>query len=69
MTVTTLSMPGRTLFEFEHDFYRESFRHFIADEVAPYYDAWEAAQIVPRELFTKMANEIMKELIGKSMGL
>ena len=45
----------RAIFEPEHDDYRESFEKFIAAEVAPNFDEWEAAQIVPRELFTKMA--------------
>jgi acyl-CoA dehydrogenase len=46
----------RTLFEPEHDDYRESFQRFIAAEVAPRYADWESARIVPRELFTKMAS-------------
>jgi alkylation response protein AidB-like acyl-CoA dehydrogenase len=42
----------RALFEPEHDDYRESFRRFLAKEVAPHHDAWERDGLVPRELFT-----------------
>jgi alkylation response protein AidB-like acyl-CoA dehydrogenase len=41
----------RTLFEPEHDDYRESFRRFVAKEVAPHTAQWERDGIVPRELF------------------
>jgi alkylation response protein AidB-like acyl-CoA dehydrogenase len=47
--------PRRALFDHEHEDYRESFRKFIAAEVAPHYDEWERDQLVARELFTKMA--------------
>jgi alkylation response protein AidB-like acyl-CoA dehydrogenase len=47
--------PRRELFDHEHEDYRESFRKFIAAEVAPHYDEWERDQLVARELFTKMA--------------
>ena len=55
MTATATPASGRTIFEPEHDDYRESFRKFIAAEVAPNAAQWEKDQIVPRELFTKMA--------------
>ncbi len=41
----------RTLFEPEHDDYRESFRRFLEKEVVPNNDAWEREGIVPRELY------------------
>jgi alkylation response protein AidB-like acyl-CoA dehydrogenase len=41
----------RTLFEPEHDDFRESFRRFVTNEVVPHYDQWEQDGIVPRELF------------------
>ncbi|GAA3311418.1 acyl-CoA dehydrogenase family protein [Streptomyces cinereospinus] len=44
----------RILFDPEHDLYRESVRAFLAKEAVPHYPAWEAAGIVPRELFTKL---------------
>ncbi len=41
----------RTLFEDDHDAFRESFRKFLDAEVVPYQDQWDTAGIVPRELF------------------
>ena len=41
----------RALFEPEHEDFRQSFRRFVAKEVAPHHDAWERDGIVPRELF------------------
>ncbi len=45
----------RTIFETEHDDYRESFRRFLEKEVVPEYPQWERDHIVPRSLFTKCA--------------
>ena len=45
----------RTLFTEEQDAYRDSFRRFLEAEVAPHYDEWERAGIVPRELYAKAA--------------
>ncbi|MCW2928693.1 MAG: Long-chain-acyl-CoA dehydrogenase [Thermoleophilia bacterium] len=45
----------RTTFEPEHQSFRESVRRFFAEEVVPHHEEWEAAGIVPRELFTKAA--------------
>jgi alkylation response protein AidB-like acyl-CoA dehydrogenase len=42
----------RTLYEEEHEAFREAFRKFLEAEVVPFQDAWEQAGIVPRELFT-----------------
>ena len=42
----------RTLFDADHEAFRESFRAFLDKEVVPHLDEWEAAGIVPRELFT-----------------
>ncbi len=55
MASTTLNAPRAGLFEDEHEAYRESFRRFIDAEIRPHHAEWEKAQIVPRELFTKMA--------------
>ena len=43
----------RTLFEADHEMFRESVRAFIAKEVAPHHDEWERAGIVDRSMFTK----------------
>jgi len=43
----------RTLFDADHDMFRESVRGFIAKEVAPHHEEWERAGIVDRSMFTK----------------
>jgi long-chain-acyl-CoA dehydrogenase len=52
MAVTGIEPPAG-LYEHEHELFRESFRAFLAQEVAPYAEAWERDGIVPRELFLK----------------
>jgi alkylation response protein AidB-like acyl-CoA dehydrogenase len=41
----------RTLFDDEHDLFRDSVRRFIATEVAPHNERWERAGVVDRSLF------------------
>jgi alkylation response protein AidB-like acyl-CoA dehydrogenase len=41
----------RTLFDDDHELFRDSVRRFIAAEVAPRNEAWERAGIVERDLF------------------
>jgi alkylation response protein AidB-like acyl-CoA dehydrogenase len=41
----------RTLFDDDHELFRDSVRRFIASEVAPRNEAWERAGIVERDLF------------------
>jgi alkylation response protein AidB-like acyl-CoA dehydrogenase len=43
----------RTLYEDEHEQFRESFRRFLAEEVAPHYLTWEREGVVPRDVFRK----------------
>lgn len=45
----------RDLFTDEHDDFRESVRRFVEKEVTPHVASWEAAGIVPKELFLKTA--------------
>ncbi|HWU31980.1 MAG TPA: acyl-CoA dehydrogenase family protein [Marmoricola sp.] len=45
----------RTVFDSDHEDFRKTLRAFIESEVVPYHDEWFAAGIVPRELYTKMA--------------
>ncbi|MET9214674.1 MULTISPECIES: acyl-CoA dehydrogenase family protein [unclassified Nocardia] len=45
----------REIFEPEHDAYRDSVRQFLAKHVVPGYPEWEKAGIVPRSLFTDIA--------------
>jgi alkylation response protein AidB-like acyl-CoA dehydrogenase len=49
----------RTIFEPEHDDYRESVRRFLAEEVVPHHERWEQEGVVPRELFRKAAEKGM----------
>jgi alkylation response protein AidB-like acyl-CoA dehydrogenase len=42
----------RSLYDADHEAFREAFRAFLDKEVVPHHDAWDAAGIVPRELFT-----------------
>jgi acyl-CoA dehydrogenase len=53
--MATAAAAKRSLFDAEHEDYRESFRRFLAAEVVPHYPEWRKAHIVPRELFTKAA--------------
>jgi alkylation response protein AidB-like acyl-CoA dehydrogenase len=46
----------RTLFDAEHQAYRESVRAFLDKEVVPRYAEWDRAGIVPRELFTGLGS-------------
>jgi alkylation response protein AidB-like acyl-CoA dehydrogenase len=41
----------RTLFDAEHDAFRDTVRSFLEGEVAPYHREWERAGIVPREIW------------------
>ncbi len=38
----------------EHEILRDSVEKFIVAEIAPYYEEWEAAGIVPREVWNKL---------------
>ncbi|MEO0601237.1 MAG: acyl-CoA dehydrogenase family protein [Myxococcota bacterium] len=50
-------MIPRTLFDEEHDMFRRSVRRFVEQEIVPHHPAWEAAGVVPRELW-HMAGEL-----------
>ncbi|MCC5950737.1 MAG: acyl-CoA dehydrogenase family protein [Acidimicrobiia bacterium] len=41
----------RTLFDDEHEMFRDSFRRFVAEEITPHHERWEEAGIVDRDLF------------------
>ncbi len=43
----------RTLFDTDHELFRDSVRGFIAKEMVPHHEAWERAGIVDRDLFRK----------------
>src|SRR6478736_3680545 len=42
----------RTLYETEHEAFRESFRRFLQAEFVPHLDEWDTAGIVAREFYT-----------------
>jgi alkylation response protein AidB-like acyl-CoA dehydrogenase len=42
----------RTLYSTDHEDFRASFRAFLEREMVPHREKWEAAGIVPREIFT-----------------
>jgi alkylation response protein AidB-like acyl-CoA dehydrogenase len=43
----------RTIFEADHDAFRDTVRTFCEKEIAPYHEQWEKDSIVPRELWLK----------------
>jgi alkylation response protein AidB-like acyl-CoA dehydrogenase len=43
----------RTLFDDDHELFRDSVRGFVAKEMVPHHEAWEEAGIVDRSLFLK----------------
>jgi alkylation response protein AidB-like acyl-CoA dehydrogenase len=47
----------RTLYEADHEDFRETVRAFVAKEIVPHDAEWNAAGIVPRELFTAAAEQ------------
>ncbi|MFF2503016.1 acyl-CoA dehydrogenase family protein [Streptomyces sp. NPDC058067] len=44
----------RSVYTEEHEVFRATVREFIAKEVVPHYEEWEARGAVPRELFHKL---------------
>ncbi|GAA1535718.1 acyl-CoA dehydrogenase family protein [Nocardioides humi] len=44
----------RTVFDEDHESFRQTFRSFLESEVVPHYQGWYDAGIVPRELYTKL---------------
>lgn len=46
-------MIPRTLFNDEHEMFRDSVRRFIETEITPYHAEWEKVGVVPRELWRK----------------
>ncbi len=47
----------RTLYDADHEAFRDTVRTFLAKEVAPHADEWDRAGIVPRELFTAAGSQ------------
>lgn len=47
----------RTIFEQEHNIFRETFRDFLKKEVLPYQEQWEEEGITPREIWLKCGEQ------------
>jgi alkylation response protein AidB-like acyl-CoA dehydrogenase len=47
----------RTLFEPEHELFREAYRGFLDRHVAPYHDEWEKAKIVDRGVWLEAGKQ------------
>jgi alkylation response protein AidB-like acyl-CoA dehydrogenase len=47
----------RTLFEPEHDLFRESYRAFLERHAAPYREEWDKAKIVDREVWREAGKQ------------
>ena len=41
----------RTVFNSEHEIFRDQVRRFVAEKITPFHAAWEDAGVVPRELW------------------
>ncbi len=50
-------MIARTLFQEEHDMWRNSVRRFVETEIVPFHAQWEQDGIVPRELWRKAGEQ------------
>ncbi len=46
-------MMERTIFEEEHQMFRDAFRRFVEKEITPYHDQWEKDGVVSREVWLK----------------
>ena len=44
----------RTVFDSDHESFRQTFRQFLASEVVPHYDEWFAEGLAPREFYRKL---------------
>jgi len=51
-STSSVSTIPRTVYEPEHEQFRETVAGFIATTVAPNFEDWEAAKIVDREMFS-----------------
>jgi alkylation response protein AidB-like acyl-CoA dehydrogenase len=52
MTCGTLTAMRRSLYEAEHEDFRETVRAWAEKDVVPFHDQWERDGIVPREVWT-----------------
>lgn len=50
------SAQASTIYSAEHEDFRASVRRFLAKEVVPHFADWDAAGLVPKEIFTKLGD-------------
>ena len=48
-----LEIGTRTIFNEDHDMFRESVRRFFKDRIEPYQHEWDKVGHVPREIWTE----------------
>ena len=58
----------RTLFDEDHEAFRQSFRKFADAEIVPHLAAWEQDGIVPRDLFRPLAAGFLGMAIAEEFG-
>jgi len=59
----------RTIFEPEHELFRESFANFNDKEIAPHYEEWDRAGKVDKEMFSKAGRQgILGMAIPEALG-
>ena len=46
-------MIERSLFEPDHEMWRDSVRRFVETEIVPFHEEWEEAGSVPRDVWLK----------------
>jgi alkylation response protein AidB-like acyl-CoA dehydrogenase len=69
--VTTIEQRPRngSIYETEHEAFRESFRTFLESRVVPSYPQWEKDGIIPRELFAEAGHHgFLGMAIGEEFG-
>ena len=55
--MTSMNVPFRSVYEEEHEQFRDTVRTFIEQRVAPYFDDWEKAGIVDRSFYTEAGKQ------------
>lgn len=59
----------RRIFKKEHDMFRKSFRSYLKDKIIPFYDEWEDACGVPREIWLEAGkNDFLCPTAGEQYG-
>ena len=53
-------MPKRfnMLHDTEFELFRDSYRRFLKEQVAPYYEQWEHDGLIPRDLWLRLGKMV-----------